>query len=116
MELVLDHPIDIEKLKQDLANRFPEYKIKSVLLNKKSVRVINGMNQVVVGQRKNGKVICVGNLNMLDWRIFIPFIILLGLMLITGFLFILIMGLVKKKQFKAFEAEIATYLQEYFSK
>jgi len=113
MELVVSQPVDMEKLKASLTEKFPNYTVKYALWNKKSIRVIDGMNQVVVGQRKNGKMICVGNINMLDWRFFVPFVLLMAAMIITGILFLVIMSVIKKKQFKALEGEVQNYLQEY---
>jgi len=69
MELILSQTIDVNDLKQKLADNFPEYSVKNAFLNKKTLRITQGMNQVVVGQLKNQKMICVGNLNMLDLHI-----------------------------------------------
>lgn len=112
---MVEHAVDLEKLKDSLTQKFPQYKVKYALWNKKSIRIINGMNQVVVGQRKSGKMICVGNINMLDWRLFIPFVLLMAAMIITGIIFLVIMISIKKKQFKALEAEVQNYLQNYLN-
>lgn len=111
MELLLEKPIDLQKLKEALTEKFPDYKVKQALFNKKVLRITNGFSQVVVAQRKNGTLLCVGNLNTMDWRIFIPFVLLLAAMLISGIIFILIMSSVKKKQFKAMEEEVLRFLK-----
>ncbi|HPF10909.1 MAG TPA: hypothetical protein PKW08_02055 [Flavobacteriaceae bacterium] len=113
MELLLEKPIDLQKLKEALTEKFPDYKVKQALFNKKVLRITNGFSQVVVAQRKNGTLLCVGNLNTMDWRIFIPFVLLLAAMLISGIIFILIMSSVKKKQFKAMEEEVLRFLEVY---
>lgn len=100
MELLLEKPIDLQKLKEALTEKFPDYKVKQALFNKKVLRITNGFSQVVVAQRKNGTLLCVGNLNTMDWRIFIPFVLLLAAMLISGIIFILIMSSVKKNSLR----------------
>lgn len=115
MELTLSQTIAIEDLKQKLADNFPEYSVKNAFLNKKTLRITQGMNQVVVGQLKNQKMICVGNLNMLDLRIFIPFIVGVALFLITGFIFLIVMMQIKKKEYKAMEETIGAYLQNTYT-
>ena len=114
MKIALTESVQTESLKQELQTAFPQYKIKNVLLNKKSLRVTDGMNQVVVGEHKN-EMICVGNLNMLDLRIFIPFVLGISLFFITGVVFLFVMMQVRKKHFKAMEEEIGTYLTKKYT-
>jgi len=103
MKLAISQTINIEALKQKLQTNFPDYKV--------GLRITNGMSQVVVGQVKNQQLICVGNINMTDIRFLIPFVIGIALFFITGLVFMVIMMQVKKKEYKAMEAEIGTYLQ-----
>ncbi len=111
MKLTLNQTINTEALKQKLQTNFPDYKVGHAPLNKKTIRITNGMSQVVVGQVKNQQLICVGNINMTDIRFLIPFVIGIALFFITGLVFMVIMMQVKKKEYKAMEAEIGTYLQ-----
>ncbi|WP_299213081.1 hypothetical protein [uncultured Dokdonia sp.] len=114
MKIALTTSIDVESLKQELQTAFPHYKIKNAFLNKKTLRITNEMDQVVVGQHKDD-MICVGNLNMLDLRIFIPFVLGISLFFITGLVFLIVMMQVRKKSFKAMEAEIGVYLKEKYN-
>lgn len=113
MKIALTESVQIESLKQELQTVFPQYKVKSTLLNKKSLRIIDGMNQVVVGPHKD-QMICVGNLNMLDLRIFIPFVLGISLFFITGVVFLFVMMQLRKKHFKAMEEEIGAYLTKKY--
>lgn len=110
MKITLTQKIDIEVLKQQLQNNFPGYKVGHPPFNKKTIRISNGMIQVVLGQSKSNQFFCVGNVNTLDMRIFIPFIIGVALAFITGFIFLIIMMQIKKKEYKAMEGEIITYV------
>ena len=114
MKIALTNSIDIAALKQDLKTAFPQYKVKNAFLNKKTLNISNGMDQVVVGQHKD-QMICVGNLNMLDMRIFIPFVLGIALFFITGLVFLIVMMQIRKKSFKAMEAEIGAYLTEKYN-
>ena len=107
--------LDTDELKTRLEGVFPSYRVKYAPLNKKTLRIVNGMNQVVVGQQKNGKLICAGNINMLDLRILIPFVVLLAAFVITGIVFIVIMMQVKKKEYRAMEAEIGQFLTKHYN-
>lgn len=114
MKIALTTSIDTASLKQELETAFPQYKVKSAFLNKKTLRITNGMDQIVVGQHKD-QMICVGNLNMLDMRIFIPFVLGISLFFITGFVFLIIMMQLRKKSYKAMEEEIGVYLTEKYN-
>ncbi|WP_299675689.1 hypothetical protein [uncultured Dokdonia sp.] len=114
MELTLTEKIEIEKLKHSIEKVFPEYNVKNALFNKSTIRITKGTSQVVVGQLKNQKMICVGNLNMLDLRILIPFAVGMTLFLITGFIFLIVMMQIKKKEYKAMEEAIGAHLQNTY--
>ena len=113
MNITIQHQIDIKALKANLENAFPDYKVKFAQLNKKTLRVVDGMNQVVVGQKKQ-KLICVGNINMVDIRILIPFVLLIALFVLGGIVFVFIMMQVKKKEYKAMEEEVGEYISTNF--
>lgn len=72
------------------------------------------MSQVVVGQHKD-QMICVANLNMLDPRIFILFVLGVSLFFITGLIFLIVMMQERKKYFKAMETEIGAYLNKKYN-
>jgi len=114
MKIALTESIHIESLKQELQTAFPQYKVKSAFLNKKTLRITDGMSQVVVGPHKD-KMICVGNLNMLDIRLFIPFVLGISLFFITGVIFLFVMMQLRKKYFKAMEDEIGAYLTKKYT-
>ncbi len=109
MDITLQQKIDISALKVQLEQAFPDYKVKYAPLNKRTLRVVHGMNQVVVGQSKQ-KLICAGNINMLDIRILIPFVLLLALFVIGGIAFVILMMQIKKKAYKAMEEEIRDFI------
>ncbi|KQC30880.1 hypothetical protein [Flagellimonas eckloniae] len=109
MELAIQREIEVNELKENLERAFPNYKIKYAPLNKKTLRVIDGMNQVVVGTKKQ-KLIYAGNINMMDLRILIPFILLMGLFVIGGVVFAIVMMQIKKKDYKAMEEEIGNHI------
>nr|WP_299072307.1 hypothetical protein [uncultured Allomuricauda sp.] len=109
MELAIQREIEVNELKENLERAFPNYKVKYAPLNKKTLRVIDGMNQVVVGTKKQ-KLIYAGNINMMDLRILIPFILLMGLFVIGGIVFAVVITLVKKNVYKAMEEEIGNHL------
>ena len=109
MKIALTESIPIESLKQELQTAFPQYKVKSAFLNKKTLRITDGMSQVVVGQHKD-QMICVGNLNMLDLRLLLPFAVGISLFFITGVVFLFVMMQLRKKYYKAMEDEIGAYL------
>ncbi len=111
MKLAINQMLQVDELKKELQTNFPDYKVGHAPLNKKTIRITNGMSQVIVGQVKNQQLICVGNINMTDIRFLIPFVIGIALFFITGLVFMFIMMQVKKKEYKAMEAEIGTYLQ-----
>lgn len=109
MELTIQREIKVNELKENLERSFPNYSVKRAPLNKKTLRVVNGMNQVVVGTQKQ-KLIYAGNINMLDMRILVPFILLMGLFVIGGVVFIIVMMQLKKKDYKAMEEEIGNHI------
>ncbi len=114
MKIALTNSIDIASLKQELQTAFPQYKVKNAFLNKKTINISDGMSQVVVGQHKD-QMICIGNLNMLDLRIFIPFVLGIALFFITGLVFLIVMMQLKKKTYKAMETEIGAYLTKKYN-
>ncbi len=112
MRTTLTQKVDLETLKQDLKSHFTNYKIDHAPFNKKTIRLRDGMVQVIVGQRKNNEFFCLGNINLLDVRIFIPFIIGTVIGFIFGIAFLGIVMLVKKKKYTAMEEEIIAYLND----
>ena len=115
MKIILTQKIDIETLKKQLQANFTNYKIGHPPFNKKTIHISNGMIQVVIGPSKKNQFFCVGNINMLDMRIFIPFVIGMALGFITGFIFLIIIMQIKKKDYKNMEEEIITYFKSDLS-
>lgn len=114
MKLELNQTIDVEILKEELKSNFTHYKVKNAPFNKKTLRITNGMSQVVVGQKKNLEIICVGNLNLLDVRLLIPFVLGMSFFLIGGLIFMIVMMRIKKKEYTSMEAEIGEFLQDSY--
>lgn len=112
MKIALSKTVDTASLKLQLQHAFPEYTVKTAFLNKKTIRITNGMDQVVVGQLKDNNMICVGNLNMLDPRILIPFVLGIALFFITGLIFIIVMMQIRKISYKIMQAEVASFLTD----
>jgi len=110
MKIALTHKLDMDVLKLQLQTDFKEYKISYPPLNKNTLRITKGIVKVILGQSKNNHLYCVGNINMLDKRIFIPFILGIALGFIPGILFLAIKTASKKKEFKVMEQEIIDYL------
>jgi len=110
MRVELTHKTDIEVLKQHLQNEFSDYSVGHPPFNKKTLRVTNGLVQVVLGQSKSNHFFCIGNINTLDMRIFIPFILGIALGLLPGLAFFIVMSILKKPEYKALENEVVTFL------
>lgn len=113
MELSLNQSADVEQLKQELTTAFPNYKIKSPLLNKKIINVVNGPVMAIIIP-KNDKVKVVGNINlMLPWM-FVLFVVLMALTLIGGLIFYAVMYYVKKEDFKSLETEVSQFISKEY--
>jgi hypothetical protein len=114
MKIQIQQTLNTEVLLQDLKTQFPNYKVEYPPLNKKTIRIVNGLNQVVVGQLKDNRILCVGNINMTNPKILIPFILGMLLFLIGGIVFIVVMSQIKKKEYQAMEDEVGDYLKNTY--
>lgn len=114
MELTLNKDAEVEQIKNDLTEAFPNYKVKYPMFNKKIINVVNGPVMAIVIP-KNDKVKVVGNINlMLPWM-FVAFVVLIALTLLGGFIFYGAMYYTKKKDFQALQQEISGFITEKYN-
>ena len=114
MEFKLKNQVDLEKLKQQLTQDFPDCKVKSPPMNNKIIMVQKGT--VLVGIRQKKETLKVyGSLNTQNPGILIAIVIGVLLGIIGALVIVGILTLVKQKDYKAFEAEVgdkvATFIE-----
>ncbi|MCV6628854.1 MAG: hypothetical protein OIF50_03240 [Flavobacteriaceae bacterium] len=115
MEIAISKEINPETLKNDLQLQFPHWEVKHAFMNKKMIRLVHGPCQVLVGPIKDRKFPCLGNLNMLNLKFFIPFVLLLSFFLIGGFVFLFIMTRKHRATYKQMEQEVRDFIQRKYA-
>lgn len=114
MKLAVTQELDIKNLKEELKIAFPRYQIRNCFFSTRTIRVTNGLSQVVVGQLKDNKMICVGNINISNPKILITFLLLLFPFLISAAIFLVLMMRLKKREFRDMEIEVASFLEKNY--
>lgn len=113
MDLFVGQEVESHTLRGFLQSKFPYYKVSSPALNKNMILVRKGGSMVSV-KNKNGTLKISGGINTQHIGIALGIGIGAFLGLIGAFIFIGIVWLTKKNDFKNLEEEVVATLREHF--